>query len=145
AATAALLGFYAFLQPAMLQGEPPVVRYSHSGAGLLWVCGVAALLVSGAAWLWIQLRQAFAADALASAQGWIGAVATLVPGRPPSESPRHSNKLRTCCPSRSPRKGVARMAWTRARPRTAAASAADNAASNGGSSSKPASACSRAS
>ena len=56
-ATAALLGFYAFLQPVLLQAQPPLIRYSPQAAGLLWVAGVAALLASGAVWLAVRLRR----------------------------------------------------------------------------------------
>jgi lysophospholipase L1-like esterase len=64
---------------------------------------------------------------------------------PSSASPRHSKRLRTCCPRRSLRADVASMASTRVRARVAAPSAARRARSAGGSSSKPRSAPSRAS
>jgi hypothetical protein len=57
AATAALVGFYAFLQPAVLQGEPPLVAYAPAAAGRVWVLGVAALLAVSVAWLARLIRR----------------------------------------------------------------------------------------
>ena len=56
-ATAALLGFYAFLQPLVLQADPPLVRYAPGAAGGLWVAGVAATLSVGFAWLAALMRR----------------------------------------------------------------------------------------
>ncbi len=64
---------------------------------------------------------------------------------PSSARPRHSKRLRTCWPRRSPRAGVARTAATSARASAAASSAARSASSAGGSSSNPRKRCSRAS
>jgi hypothetical protein len=49
AATAALFGFYSFLAPGVLYAGPPPLP--PSAAGALWVGGVGAVLVVGAAWL----------------------------------------------------------------------------------------------
>lgn len=51
AASLALIGFYAFLQPAVLQGDPPLVAYAPATAGRVWVAGLAALLAVSVLWL----------------------------------------------------------------------------------------------
>jgi hypothetical protein len=51
AATAALVGFYAFLAPGVLWPEGASAGLARPGAGLLWVVGVGAVLAASAAWL----------------------------------------------------------------------------------------------
>ncbi|MBI3932996.1 MAG: hypothetical protein HY317_06245 [Acidobacteria bacterium] len=57
AATAALVGFYAFLQPEMLPGDTALMAGSREAAGRLWVLGVAGVLSAGAFWLLSLVRR----------------------------------------------------------------------------------------
>jgi hypothetical protein len=50
-ATAALVGFYAFLAPGVLWAGPGPAWLDRQAAGLVWVAGVAAVLASASAWL----------------------------------------------------------------------------------------------
>jgi uncharacterized protein YfaT (DUF1175 family) len=47
----ALLGFYLFLAPGVLQAGPGPAWLDRTAAGLVWVAGVAAVLASSAVWL----------------------------------------------------------------------------------------------
>jgi hypothetical protein len=58
AATTGLLGFYAFLHPAVLAGDSGWLVRVARPAGALWVAGVAALLATGLAWLAALVRRA---------------------------------------------------------------------------------------
>jgi len=56
AATAALAGFYLFLAPGVLTAAGTTTLGPH-GAGLVWACGTAAVLLAGAAWLVALVRR----------------------------------------------------------------------------------------
>lgn len=55
AATAALLGFYAFLAPGVVATAGPEPLGPHV-AGIVWACGAAVVLAASAAWLVALLR-----------------------------------------------------------------------------------------
>ena len=56
AASAGLVGFYLFLAPGVLVPEA-LGAVALARAGRLWVAGVAATLLSSAAWLFAVLRE----------------------------------------------------------------------------------------
>lgn len=60
AATLALLGFYAFLQPSVLNVDPQIVAYTPEQAGLVWVLGVGAVTAMALAWLASLVRKGLA-------------------------------------------------------------------------------------
>ena len=57
AATAALIGFYLFLAPGVLQAASAPGTLGPETAGTVWACGATAVLVIGAAWLVALVRR----------------------------------------------------------------------------------------